>query len=42
LQVKDLIGYQKQEKEKEKKKKKRLAHPLLLLQWHFCLVSTQH
>jgi hypothetical protein len=32
LQVKDLIGYQKQEKEKEKKKKKRLAHPLPLLQ----------
>jgi hypothetical protein len=32
LQVKDLIGYQKQGKEKEKKKKKRLAHPLPLLQ----------
>jgi hypothetical protein len=32
LQVKDLIGYQKQEKEKEKKKKKRLAHPLPHLQ----------
>jgi len=32
LQVKDLIGYQKQEKEKEKKKKKRLAHPLSLFQ----------